>query len=91
MTVLEAMGEARPIVATSVGGVPGVVRGCGLTAPPGDVHALAAAVSTLLTNPALAARLGRRGYERVHRRFTLSRCLSAYDDLIHELAGTVAA
>jgi len=91
MTVLEAMGEARPIVATSVGGVPGVLRGCGLTAPPGDVHALAAAVSTLLTNPALAARLGRRGHERVHRRFTLSRCLSAYDELIHELAGTVAA
>ena len=41
MTLLEAMGQARPIVATSVGGVPGVVRGCGLVAPPGDVHELA--------------------------------------------------
>jgi polysaccharide biosynthesis protein PelF len=86
MSLLEAMGEARPIVATSVGGVPGVVRGCGLIAPPGDVHGLAAAVTTLLTNPALAVRLGRRGRERVHRRFTLSRCLDAYDGLIHELA-----
>ena len=91
MTLLEAMGQVRPIVATSVGGVPGVIRGCGLIAPPGDVHALAAAVMTLLRDPALAARLGERGYERLHRRFTLSRCLGAYDGLIRELTGTVAA
>jgi polysaccharide biosynthesis protein PelF len=91
MTLLEAMGEARPIVATSVGGVPSVIRGCGLIAPPGDVHELATAVVTLLCNPALGARLGRRGSERVHRKFTLSRCLGAYDQLIRELAGTVAA
>ena len=91
MTLLEAMGQARPIVATTVGGVPGVVLGCGLTAPPGDVHGLAAAVVTLLRNPALAARLGERGYRRVHRRFTLSRCLNSYDGLIRELSGAVAA
>jgi polysaccharide biosynthesis protein PelF len=91
MTLLEAMGQARPIVATSVGGVPSVIRGCGLVAPPGDIHELATAVVTLLSNPALGARLGRRGYERVHRKYTLSRCLGAYDELIRELAGTVAA
>jgi len=91
MTLLEAMGQGRPIVATSVGGVPSVIRGCGLIAPPGDVHELATAVVTLLCDPALAARLGRRGYERVHRKYTLSRCLGAYDRLIRELAGTVAA
>ena len=91
MTLLEAMGQARPIVATSVGGVPAVIRGCGLIAPPGDVHELATAVITLLRNPALGARLGRRGYERVHRNYTLSRCLGAYDQLIHELSGTVTA
>lgn len=91
MTLLEAMGQARPIVATSVGGVSSVIQGCGLVAPPGDVHELAAAVITLLRNPALAARLGRRGYERVHRCFTLSRCLEAYDRLIRELSATVPA
>ena len=76
MTLLEAMGQARPIVATSVGGVPVVIRGCGLVAPPGDIHELATAVVTLLSNPALGARLGREGYERVHRKYTLSRCLA---------------
>jgi glycosyltransferase involved in cell wall biosynthesis len=88
MTLLEAMGQARPIVATSVGGIPSIIRGCGLVAPPGDVHELATAVVTLLRNPALGARLGRRGYERVHRKYTLSRCLGAYDRLIRELAGS---
>ncbi len=78
MTLLEAMAQGRPTVATSVGGVPGVLRGCGIVAPPGDVHAIATAIVTLLRNPDLAARLGRRGYERLHRRYTLERCVDAY-------------
>ena len=91
MALLEAMGQGRPIVATGVGGVPGVLRGCGLIAPPGDVHELATAVLTLLRNPKLASRLGRRGYERLHRCYTLERCLTSYDDVIRELSGTVGA
>ena len=91
MALLEAMAQGRPMVATSVGGVPGVIRGCGLIAAPGDVHALANAVMTLLRNPALAERLGRRGYERLNRRYTLDRCLASYDELIGELTGAVAA
>ena len=46
---------------------------------------------TLLRNPGLASRLGRRGYERLHRRYTLSRCLAAYDEVIRGLAGAVPA
>jgi polysaccharide biosynthesis protein PelF len=85
MALLEAMGQARPVVATSVGGVAGVVKGCGLIAAPGDVHELASAVTTLLRNPGLARTLGRRGYQRLHRRYTLKRCLDAYQDVIIEL------
>jgi glycosyltransferase involved in cell wall biosynthesis len=87
MTLLEAMAQARPMVATSVGGVPGVVRGCGLTAAPGDIHGLATAVVTLLRSPKLARTLGRHGCERLHRRYTLERCLTAYAELIGELTG----
>lgn len=85
MTLLEAMAQGRPTVATSVGGVPGVLRGCGIVAPPGDVHAIATAIVTLLRNPDLAATLGRRGFERLHRRYTLQRCVEAYHGLIDEL------
>ena len=88
MALLEAMAQARPVVATSVGGVPGVVRGCGLISAPGDVHGLATSVTTLLRNPALAAAMGRRGYQRLHRRYTLNRCLTAYRALISELIDT---
>ena len=58
MSILEAMGQGRPVVATGVGGVPDVVRGCGAVCAPGDDHALAMAVVLLLRNPELAARLG---------------------------------
>ncbi len=85
MALLEAMAQARPVVATSVGGVPSVIEGCGLIAKPGDIHELASAVTTLLGNPDLARALGWRGYERLHRRFTLSRCLESYEDVILDL------
>jgi polysaccharide biosynthesis protein PelF len=85
MTLLEAMAQARPIVATSVGGVPGVVRGCGMIAAPGDVHALASAVVAVLRNHSLATALGRRGYERLLRHYTLERCIESYGTVIDEL------
>ncbi|MBV9683605.1 MAG: GT4 family glycosyltransferase PelF [Solirubrobacterales bacterium] len=85
MALLEAMAQGRPAVATSVGGVPGVLHGCGIVTAPGDVHRLASAVTTLLRNPGLAAQLGRRGYERLHQSYTLERCAEAYGTLIDQL------
>ena len=61
MSILEAMSEGRPVVTTGVGGVPDVVKGCGIVTPPGDIFALSLGVTTLLRNPDLAWRLGRRG------------------------------
>lgn len=90
MALLEAMAQARPAVATSVGGVPSVLSGCGLIAAPGDVHGLASAVVTVLDDPNLAERLGRRGFERLHRRYTLARCVTGYRDLIGELVNGAA-
>lgn len=87
MSLLEAMAQSRPVVATTVGGVPGVLQGCGILAPPGDVHQLASGVVALLRNPRLAAALGRRGNERLKRHYTLDRCVTAYDELIKELIG----
>lgn len=85
MSILEAMAQARPVVATGVGGVPEVLRGCGIVSPPGDVHAIATAVTRLLRDPELAARLGRRGFERVHRSYSRGACLGGYRELLGEL------
>jgi glycosyltransferase involved in cell wall biosynthesis len=86
MSVLEAMAEARPVVSTWVGGVPDVLNGCGLTAPPGDLHGLATAVCTLLKDPELAGRLGTRGYEVVTTRFPYDGYLQRYQEVLSGLA-----
>jgi glycosyltransferase involved in cell wall biosynthesis len=85
MSVLEAMSQGRPIVATCVGGVPDVVRGCGALAAPGDDHALAMGVVMLLRNPELAWGLGRRGHDRLGRLFNEDACVEGYRSLLHGL------
>jgi glycosyltransferase involved in cell wall biosynthesis len=91
MSILEAMGQGRPVVATGVGGVPDVVRGCGAVCAPGDDHALAMAVVLLLRNPELAARLGQRGHRRLKRIYTESACIDGYRDLLQAVAEPVVA
>lgn len=90
IAILEAMGQARPVVSTGVGGVPEVVRGCGLVCAPGDDHALSTAVVMLLRNPDLAWRLGRRGHQRLGRLFNESACVDGYRDLLSALTGALA-
>ena len=85
MSILEAMGQGRPVVATGVGGVGDVVKGCGVVRPPGDVHGLATAVATLLRNPDLARMLGERGYRRLGRQFNETTCVDAYRRLIDDM------
>ena len=88
MSILEAMAAARPVVATWVGGIPGVVQGCGYIAPPGDVHGLATGILTLIRNPDLAATLGMRGRARLARKYGEGDCLGRYRRLLVDLAAT---
>jgi glycosyltransferase involved in cell wall biosynthesis len=54
----EALRAGRPVVATRVGGVPGLTGpDAAVLVPPGDPDALAAAVREVLTDPALGHRL----------------------------------
>jgi glycosyltransferase involved in cell wall biosynthesis len=72
MVAVEACAQARPVVASSIGGLPEVVvdGSTGLLIPPRDPQALAAAVATLLDDPALARRLAVAGAERVRSEFS---------------------
>jgi len=69
---LEAMACARPVVATRVGGIPEVVQDgeTGLLARPADPADLADRLAVVLSDPARAAEMGRRGRERVATLFT---------------------
>jgi glycosyltransferase involved in cell wall biosynthesis len=73
IAILEAMARCRPIVATRVGGIPEVITDGidGLLVPPADPEALAAAIGLLLTDTALARRLGEAGYRTVADRFSI--------------------
>ncbi|MEV6651074.1 glycosyltransferase family 4 protein [Streptomyces sp. NPDC051219] len=69
----EAMATGTPLVATTGGAIPEVAGTDGetcLAVEPGDAGALAAALGRLLGDPALRARLGDAGRQRVLARFT---------------------
>jgi glycosyltransferase involved in cell wall biosynthesis len=70
--VLEAMAHGCPIVATSVGGSPELIRNMdnGLLVPTQDASALVNACNLLLNNPDLAARLGARAWNDCHLKYT---------------------
>jgi glycosyltransferase involved in cell wall biosynthesis len=73
MALLEAMARGLAIVTTPVGGIPAVIESerDGLLVPPGDIEALADALSRLLADEELRARLGRAARERIAREFSL--------------------
>ncbi|MEN6474904.1 MAG: glycosyltransferase family 4 protein [Syntrophaceae bacterium] len=70
----EAMACGVSVVSTTGGALPEVVGNAGVLVPPGDAHALAAAIADLLESPDKRQALGQAGYERVIRNFTWCRC-----------------
>ena len=83
IVVLEAMALGRPIVATSVGGVPTIVRDrdTGLLVPPSDPGALAGGVVELLADRALAISLGGASQQLVDEEFSLEAMVTAVEDV----------
>ncbi len=72
---IEAMALGKPVVASSVGGLPEVVENSatGLLVPPGDADRLADAAIGLLRDPDARRRMGEAGRQRAAERFTLER------------------
>jgi glycosyltransferase involved in cell wall biosynthesis len=68
-TVLEAMASGCPLVTTSIGGMTDMVvdQESGLLVPPGNVPALAEAISELLTNESVRSKYATAARERVLR------------------------
>lgn len=83
LSLLEAMAWGRPIVATSVGGVPDVVVDgeTGFLVPDNDEIAFAECLAKLIRNPAEARRMGRAGRVRLEKEFQLERCVERHLEL----------
>jgi rhamnosyl/mannosyltransferase len=85
---IEAMAAGLPVVNTKLdSGVPFVSlhEQTGLTVPPQDPEALAAAITRLLDDPALRARYGQAARLRARREFSLETMTSRVTGLYHEV------
>jgi glycosyltransferase involved in cell wall biosynthesis len=86
--VLEAMAQGVPAIVSNVGGPSEIVRNGieGLTVPPGDVEALAAAMQRLLHDAPLRRACGAQALARVNSTFALATTIDHYQALYRELA-----
>ncbi|PQJ35060.1 hypothetical protein BSZ35_11060 [Salinibacter sp. 10B] len=88
LTILEAMASGRPVVSTACGGPSTTVLDgkTGLLVPVGDAEGLAAAMQDILSAPARADTIGKRGRERTEELFSLEatgqRFLNTYAQLL---------
>jgi glycosyltransferase involved in cell wall biosynthesis len=88
-SLTEAMAMAKPVVATSVEGVPELVKHnvTGLLVPPCDEGRIAESIIYLLRNPKEASRMGRAAQKNVKDKFSVHRMISEidalYEGLIH--------
>jgi glycosyltransferase involved in cell wall biosynthesis len=72
--LLEALAARLPVVATAVGGVPELMRDCGLLVGVDDAGAAAAALGRVATDAGLRARLVQHGTETVRRHTIETEC-----------------
>ena len=89
IAILEAMAAGKPVVATTVGGLPEfVVEGeNGFLVPPGDSVGLAAAIRHLLAQPERAKAMGCNGQEHVRKHYSIESVVRQHEQL-YETCGT---
>jgi glycosyltransferase involved in cell wall biosynthesis len=98
LTLLEAMANVRPIIATGVGGVTDLLGevACetqdgfsicqrGLRVSPGDAQSFAAGLARLIGDANLRSELGERGLEFVEQNYSKERLLNDVSSLYREL------
>ena len=80
---IEAMAAGLPVVASDVGGLRDLIDDgrTGLLVPPANPEALAAAIESLVADPARAAALGAAARDEIESRYSFERMLRDFDAL----------
>jgi glycosyltransferase involved in cell wall biosynthesis len=83
LSILEAMALSRPVVASDVGGIPEMIQDgeTGLLVEHDNPVALAAAITRLLQDRALAERIATAGHDLVHERFCVELMVKAIEEI----------
>lgn len=90
LSIMEAMATELPVVASTVGGIPDLVRHGvdGFLHDAADLEGMAQSVVTLVDDAELRARLGHAGRQRVLEEFSLQkmgdRALRRYEELLRD-------
>ena len=82
--IMEAMATGLPVVSTTIGGIPEMViaNETGLLVQPEDTAALAGAIKKVTNDRSLGQRLGRAGYERAQKLFSIDKNVHALRTLL---------
>jgi len=90
--VLEAMASGVPVIATRVGGIPGLIEEeiTGLMTSPADPLGLAKAIIRLIEQPSVAARLAARALDRVRREFSVASMVERVQSFYRLALNTIA-
>jgi glycosyltransferase involved in cell wall biosynthesis len=87
LTLVEALSQGVPVVASNVGGIPEIIDGekTGLLAESGDPNDFAAKIRRFLDDKNLAARTAQAGNESVRRRFDARKMVADTTNLYQRL------
>ena len=86
MVLVEAMAMKKPVVGTTVGGIPEIItKETGTLIPPRDPTAIADQLNYFLSNPAKAKRMGKAGRKRVEENFTWNHTAECYEKIYSKL------
>ncbi|HEY0160116.1 MAG TPA: glycosyltransferase [Thermoanaerobaculia bacterium] len=95
VSLMEAMAAAKPVIASSISGIPELVHHevSGLLVDAAHPERVAQAITRLVRDPALSERMGRAGQQKVRKYFDVRRNISDFLRLLdkHEQGDTGAA
>lgn len=86
-SLLEAMASAKPVIATSVGGIPDLISNGinGILVPPRDPDSLVSAIIYLIENSEVAHEMGINGLKKSKNEFSLEKQAASFVNLYYEL------
>ena len=87
LPILEAMAVGKPVVATNVGGIPGIIsnKNNGMLVRPNNPAHLAQAIAYLLQNEDIARRIGQNASMFVRENFSIQEVVKVTENIYNEI------